>query len=72
MSWLQPLECTFHIRRGRRRDGTLMPEPKPRPVTINGVAYRSMKEARHALGWTYRQVYTAIGEGWRCAKKEAA
>lgn len=70
-AWIKPL---FHSyvkpnRPVRRTDGALMPELRPRAVTINGVQYASMVEACEALGWSYRKVYEAIGESWRVDRR---
>jgi hypothetical protein len=50
------------------------PEPRPfkRAVTINGVHYRSLLEARNKLGLrSYSQVYRLIGEQWRYGCRKA-
>lgn len=71
MSWIGPLLHKPRVfkRAVRSTDGALMPPPRPREVTINGVTYGSMTEACQFLGWSYSKVYKAIGEGWRYAKK---
>jgi hypothetical protein len=72
VSWLKPLDFVPPPAPViRKTDGVRMPTTK-RAVTINGVHYRSMMEARNKLGLrSYSQVYRLIGEQWRYGCRKA-
>lgn len=72
LNWLTPLDLTPKQPRPvvkRKTDGAVMPDTS-REVTIRGVTYASMAQAKAALGWSYTRIYFAIGEGWRCKGKK--
>ena len=72
MNWLSPIDVKPMPERPavRRKDtGAVMPSTS-RPVTVNGVEYPSMVEAKRELRCSYSKIYYAIGEGWRCKTRK--